>query len=333
MKKEPLFVCIIIDVEEEGLFTGHYPRFPSVENTAFLPELAFLTTECHIPLTLVCSHAVFSHAPSCHILERMRSAWGAEIGAHLHYWSTPPHTQTEHVQKNMAQYTAAKDVPSEALRHKFHSLFSAAEHFCGHPVHTFRMGRWDMAREIWPILKECGVRIDSSIRPWQYPKHWRDHFLAPTQPYACFVDGTRIVEIPDTAVPLPAFSPLQTLLYKAPPSLLHSWHRSVVMAPNPVYHSLFYMKTAAKLLLARGERVLTLTWHSSEIMPGATPHLPNTKSVDSMLLRVRHFLHWLHKQVPVHGVTLNTLVDILDKNGQIAPLASKQYDAHGDWHP
>ncbi len=333
MRKEPLYVLIIIDVEEEGLFSGQYPRFPSVENTAFLPELAFLTTECRIPLTLVCSHAVFTHAPSCRVLERMRTAWGAEIGAHLHYWSTPPHTEEDMAHAHMLPYIAAKDVPRESMRQKFHELFSVAEQFYGHPVETFRMGRWDMAQELWPLMAECGVRIDSSIRPWQYPKNWRDHFCAPTQPYACTVDGARIVEVPATAVPLIPSRTVQKYMHAAPPTLLHAWHRSVVMTPNPIYHSLPYMQAATKLLLSRGERVLSLTWHSSELMPGATPHLPTRKSVDTMLLRVRHFLRWLQTQVPVRGVTLSGLVNEMDAAGHIPDLLHEDAHRTGDWHP
>ncbi len=330
MRKEPLYVSIVIDVEEEGLFTGSYPRNVTVDNVAHLKSLAPLTEECAIPLTLVCSHPVFVNTDSCRTLEYMRDTHGAEIGVHLHYWCTPPYTEDELKTDAMHSYVQAKDVP--LLREKFHAIFAAAKDFCGHPVTTFRMGRWDMPRELWPMLAECGVKVDSSIRPWQYPKNWRDHFLAPIQPYTVQVGDKTIIEIPDTSVPLVPITPaVQKAMYNAPKLLKHSWHRTLVMLPSPVHHNLAYMKAAAMVMLARGDKVLNLTWHSTEVAPGATPHLPNKASTDKVIARAKEFLLWLHKQVPVRGITLGQFAD--EKDFNIPALAPEMYDLAGDWHP
>ncbi len=331
MRKEPLYVSIVIDVEEEGLFTGRYPRHVTVDNVAALPSLAPLTTECGIPLTFVCAHPIFTHAHSCRMLEHMRRTYGVEIGAHLHYWSTPPYTQAEASTAEMFPYVEAKHVPYHVLESKLQTLFKVAADFCGHSVHTFRMGRWDMARELWPLLAACGVKVDSSIRPWQYPQRWRDHFLAPTQPYTIHVDGKTILEIPDTSVPLvPLRASVAKALYKAPPFLKHSWHQTVVMLPSPVHHSLAYMKAAACVMLARGDKVLNLTWHSTEIMPGATPHVPDKASAERVLWRAKMFLQWLARRVPVRGVTLGQLAAEKDI---ASPLDGEAYRLAGDWHP
>ncbi len=330
MRKEPLYVSIVIDTEEEGLFTGRYPRKVGVKNVAALPSLAPLTEECGIPLTLVCAHPVFAHAKSCHVLDHMRKNYNAEIGAHLHYWSTPPYSASEQATDEMFPYVQAKDVPQDLMRQKLQALLKAAANFCGHSVHTFRMGRWDMPKELWPLFAECGITVDSSIRPWQYPKNWRDHFLAPTQPYSMEINGKTIIEIPDTSVPLVPLN-MAKLMYKAPKALLHTWHQTLVMLPSPVHHNLAYMKAAALVMLARGDKVLNLTWHSTEIAAGATPHLPNQASVDKVIARARAFLLWLHKQVPVRGVTLGQLAK--EKDLHIPPLDANAYTLPGDWHP
>lgn len=322
--KPPVRVCIVIDVEEEGLFTGHYPRKPGVRNIAALSSLAFLTREYGIPLTLVCAHSVFADADARKHLEYMRDHLGAEIGAHLHHWSTPPFR--DGIDANPARYLPAHALPPDLLREKLTSLFTAAADFQGQPVTTFRMGRWDAHVSLWPHLAEQGVRVDSSIRPWQYPAGWRDHFLAPTSPYTVEVMGKRIVEVPDTAVPL--CPGLARLWRAAPAPLMHRAHFIGVMTTNPVYHSLTYMKTAARLLLARGGQVLGLTWHSSEIMPNATPHLPSQAHVTGLLDKVARFLRWLGDQRPVLGVTLGQM------EGCHAPLLDAEaLQLPGDWHP
>ncbi len=332
MRKEPLYVSIVVDVEEEGLFSGCYPREVTVDNVAHLPKLAPITDECAIPLTLVCSHPVFVNTESCRILEQMRHKYNAEIGVHLHYWCTPPYSEHELSSAAMCPYVQAKDMPQDIMREKFKTIFAAAKDFCGYDVTTFRMGRWDMSKNFWPVLAENGVQVDSSIRPWQYPKQWRDHFLAPIQPYKVQIDGKTIIEIPDTSVPLvPTHPVIQRALYHAPALLKHSWHRSIVMLPSPVHHSLAYMKAAAMVMLARGDKVLNLTWHSTEIAPGATPHLPNQASVDRVIERARLFLLWLHKQVPVRGITLGQFAT--EKDFHIPDLHKDAAELPGDWHP
>ncbi len=332
LRKDPLYVSIVVDTEEEGLFCGRFPRKVTVENVAGLPSLAPLTEECGIPLTLVCAHPVFADATCRRILDQMRTQYGAEIGAHLHYWSTPPYTKEEQASDVMLSYVEAKNLPRHELAQKFQALFSIAADFCGHPVTTFRMGRWDMAKELWPLLAESGITVDSSIRPWQYPKNWRDHFLAPTQPYAVEVGQKTIIEIPDTSVPLLPITPfIANALYKAPPFLKHSWHQSVVMLPSPIHHNLAYMKAAALVMLARGDKVLNLTWHSTEIVAGATPHVPDQAAVDTVISRARKFLLWLKKLVPVQGVTLGQLAK--EKDLHIPKLDAKAYTLPGDWHP
>ena len=338
----PVYLLLIVDVEEEGLFSGRYPRQPVASNVAALPGLAPLTREQGIPLTLVCAHSVFTDPAACRVLLGMRDQLRAEIGAHLHYWSTPPHTEPGAVARSassanpvnpvMAQYVAAKDVPEDILRAKLSALFTAARECCGAPVTSFRMGRWDLARSLWPLLEEQGVLVDSSVRPWQYPQGWRDHFLAPTQPYSLTVNGRTLLEVPDTAVPL--LPGAGQWLYKSPAPLLHRLHQGLVMTPNPVYHSLFYMKAAAQLMLARGQRVISLTWHSSEVMPGATPHLPTKAHVDAMLGKVSAFVRWLSHRVPVQGVTLGQLGQMVREGKLSAPaLPAPSLNLPGDWHP
>ena len=83
-----LRVIVSLDVEEEGLFSGHYAATGcSVRNVALLRRLAPLTRELGFPLTLFCAYTVFADAEACGHLAWMRDHCGAEIAAHLHHWS------------------------------------------------------------------------------------------------------------------------------------------------------------------------------------------------------------------------------------------------------
>ena len=50
-----------------------------------------------------------------------------------------------------------------------------------------------------------------------------------------------------------------------------------------------------------------MTWHSSEMMPGGTPHLQGATAVDALLARIEDFLAWLHNRRQVVGMTLDDL--------------------------
>ena len=84
-------LVISIDVEEEGLFSGRYQRIPpGVENVRELHRLEFITSEFGFHLTLLTTYRVAVSPPCQEILQYFRDNFVAEIGAHLHHWSTPP---------------------------------------------------------------------------------------------------------------------------------------------------------------------------------------------------------------------------------------------------
>ena len=75
-------LVISIDVEEEGLFSGLYPRTPpGVTNVAELARLAFIPRDFGLPLTLLVTYQVARDPAACRVLAQWRDRYGAEIGA------------------------------------------------------------------------------------------------------------------------------------------------------------------------------------------------------------------------------------------------------------
>lgn len=156
-RRETLYLVVSLDVEEEGLFGGRYARrAPRVTNTAQLSRLAPLL-ERGVRPTLFCAHSVLTDPASRAILARLRDMSGAEIGAHLHHWNTPPLDLDSHAggQSDMADVTnsvPAASVPAALMAAKLGTLFRVGEDFQGAPLTSFRMGRWDLHRAHWPLL-------------------------------------------------------------------------------------------------------------------------------------------------------------------------------------
>lgn len=329
--QRPLRVVIAIDVEEEGLFCGRYPsQNLSTTNVAALERLIPLTTELGFPLTLLCTHAVLADARARAVIAGIGRHHGAEIGAHLHHWHTPPLRDLPHASPSVAE------VSEDLMTAKIRTLLDLCAETSGRPATSFRQGRWDLRPELWPILARAGVRVDSSIHPLRFPRGGPDHFLAPTQPFRVSVDGFEILEMPICVAPLmPELGRgvhfLANHLGAAHGlSLLHTFPNWGFLPLKPVWHGLAYLQAATRLLVLQGGRVLSLTWHSSEMMAGCAPHLPTQDHVERLLRRIRLFLEWLAATFPVRGLTLE---DLAREDMPFPPLGRIPTSRAGDWCP
>jgi hypothetical protein len=318
---------ISLDVEEEGLFSGRYAASGcTVRNVSLLPRLAPLTRELGFSLTLLCTYAVFTDAEARVTLARMRDGLGAEIGAHLHHWNTPP------LGEEASPPVPSDSLPAELLRSRLRRLLLAGRDFQGGTLRSFRMGRWDLKSSVRPLLAEEGIEVDSSVCPLRAFPNGPDHFLAPADPY--WVDETRaLLEVPVTQVAL--FPRLPRALYAASRalpaergrSLLESFRFWGALSPNPLWHSSTAMYLAARRHVERGGRALCLFWHSSEMMPGASPHIRTQEDADALLARIYDFLRRLRENFPVRPVTMSSLF----RDSAARHFAVRDAAADGDW--
>ncbi|MDR2820552.1 MAG: hypothetical protein LBB60_08520 [Desulfovibrio sp.] len=319
--QQPLKVIVSLDVEEEGLFSGRYASSGcTVRNVQLLPRLAPLTQELGFPLTLFCTHTVFADPNARSVLTFMRERCNAEIGAHLHHWSTPP----PHESDKITAPTRTDQMPRDLLQRRLEALLHAGQNFLGSPVTSFRMGRWDLKSVIRPLLTEHGIKLDSSVCPLRAFTNGPDHFLAPADPY--WVDG--LLEAPITQVAI--CPPLARLWHKiAPQQILDSFCYWGVASANPLWHYSGVMRLAARLHVRRGGKVLSLFWHSSEMMPGASPHIKDEDGADRLFKKIYNYLIWLKETFPVQGVTATRLYN--DAPALQFAQCPPQDERQGDW--
>ena len=302
-----LRVIVSLDVEEEGLFTGSYPATDcGVKNVVLLRRLAPLSLELGFPLTLFCAHSVFCDATACATLEFMRDRCGAEIAAHLHHWSTPPLDAPA----PSGPPERTDRLPPDTLRRKLDALLKAGEHFQSAPLTSFRMGRWDLKSNLHPLLAAMGIRVDSSVCPLRAFRGGPDHFLAPADPYWTGASPP-LLELPLTQIPLiPSLAGFWHRLNRRFPGILDTFHYWNAASANPVWHGQGIMRHAVKEHVRRGGKVLTLFWHSSEMMPGGSPHVPDQAAADALLRKTGDFLSWLGSNYNVQGITAAGLLSI-----------------------
>ena len=329
--KQPLYLVVSLDVEEEGLFGNHYARRGfSTRNITSLKALAPFCSMGIRP-TLFCAHSVLADRASHEILAWLRDEHHAEIGAHLHHWNTPPLALdgSEPTLPDTVDRVPAAAVSSDLFAAKLATLMEAGRAVQSAPLTSFRMGRWDLHREHWPLLAAAGIRCDASVRPLHSalsPMQGPDHFDAPAAPYWVDAGHSTIFEVPLTVTPL--IPQLPRLLRALPDPVGKKMRASLkkwgALALLPVYHPLWAMCAVTKLFAARGGQVLSLTWHSSEMMPGGTPHLPDAPAVARFTRKVSAWLNWLHRHYSVRCMTMDEL------RGELGPTAPT-LRGEGDW--
>jgi len=308
-------LVISIDVEEEGLFSGQYPRTPpGVSNVANLQRLKFIPREFGFPLTLLVTYQVARDAAARRVLEYWRDHYGTEIGAHLHPWNTPPFADLSEPEP-----VRSEKIPPPILREKLANLVGGIQENLGVTPRSFRMGRFDWGPRLLSLLPEMGFKVDSSMVPLTQKVGGPQHFLAPADPFRLQVrghSGSPLVEAPLTMVPVFAGTP--RLIYRLSGALPGDWGELIrsrfpyVLAAgiHPVWYPLPSMRLAARLHRRRGGRVLNMFFHSSELAVGGTPQFPNEAAVARLIAKIRAFLIWLRSTGPVQGVTLSELYEM-----------------------
>jgi hypothetical protein len=317
-------LAVTIDVEEEGLFSGRYEtRGVSVKNVAELPRLDSIFREWNIAPTLLLAHSVASHEPHRDLLLKLKQQWNAEIGAHLHPWNTPPLQALHHPEP-----VSSELIPRELLDAKLHTLLQSIRQMGITPT-SFRMGRFNIGPRMFSLLESAGILVDSSVAPIRRYHSGSDRLAAPADPY--FPDDkdplqpgrSNILEAPITILPI--FPQLVFLLERL--SIQKRWASRFAMnygslSAQPMWTRLVHLKAATRLHQHRGGQVLTLYFHSSELMPGGCPQHPTSQHVDRFLAKLRGYFAWLHRAMPVESRTLSQLSSEFPKAAQPSAGAS-----------
>ncbi len=305
-------LVISLDVEEEGLFSGQYPRRPpGVKNVSALNRLEFIPREFGFPLTLLLSYQVTSNGEARRVIQQWQHRHQAEIGAHLHHWNTPPFgPETE------PEPLASGKLPRSLLQAKLQTLVTTIGNNFDCVPSAFRMGRFDWWPFILELLPGVGLRVDSSMVPLAHYLGRVDQFQTPPEPFRLRVGQPpeTLLEVPLTMVPVAPS--LARLIYRFSKTLAPPWGERLrarfrlvgAAGIHPTWFPLPSMRLAALWHRRRGGEVLNMFLHSSELHPGATPGYQTEAAVTRLTDKIRAFLHWLVKTGPVEGLTLSQLL-------------------------
>jgi hypothetical protein len=247
------------------------------------------------------------------LAQKLLRAWTAqgtaEVGAHLHPWTTPPFLDRPGMTRNDVQHAFLSELPDELVSQKLDSLTREIEKSTGIRPISFRAGRFGFDTRVARELGRLGYTVDSSVTPLtEWSGHaglhggaggpdFRSHGTGPFMLQGTGSPG--VLEIPITIVatyPVLRRSPrllrlYQTLPVRAARKILFR-HR---LCPQPVWlrpTPEFGQSDLQNVWRAAEDQrspVAVMMFHSSELMPGGSPYRPTPASVNELLALLDEF--------------------------------------------
>jgi hypothetical protein len=310
---------ITIDTEADNQWGPALSQ--ETENLRFIPRFQALCDRYRFPPTYLCTYEVAAAPAFGEILLPLHASGRAEIGAHLHPWTTPPFSRWDRGQSAPAY---PSELPLGVFARKLESLTGLLASKTGSRPRSYRAGRWGLSAAHIPLLIEHGYIVDCSVTPlvrWTdrgARECGQDFTSAPVTPYfMAWGDPARegtssLLEVPVTILHTNALmrrSPLLQGVYRRSRrrTVARLLNRSFVIAPQwfrpfsdmSVARLRSVFETAGRLSLP----VIEMMFHSSELMPKGSPHSPNEAAVEHLFERLEGTFALLARE-GVEGTTL-----------------------------
>ena len=313
----PVQLLVTVDTEEDNWWPTRVDV--TARNVRELPRLHEVLDEHGVPPTYLVTHGVARGAAAVRVLRELRERSGAEIGAHLHPWNTPPQ------ERDVAESVSLRGLPVSVQREMVRALTESIEEATGVRPRSFRAGRWSMTPALPDILEEMGYVADCSVLPYI---EWHDvpgspsDYRAPPRPHF-LDDGARsdesgsassIVEVPATSgynrSPWSRCATLDRMIRSPVLRHLHLHgllHRSRLMRRISLTPEQFGARDMLELASAAVDQdivVLNLHFHSNSLLPGCNEYVRTDGDRDLLLARIRRFLRGIDERWAWQAATL-----------------------------
>ena len=311
---------VIVDAEEEFDWSQPFDhRNDTVENIAHQALAQRIFERYGIKPTYVVGYAVASQEKGFAPLRALLQGGGADIGAHLQPWVNPPfgHGMDDH-------HSFPGNLAPELEREKLRQLTEAIEQNFGQRPAIYRAGRYGLGPSSFEMLDELGYEIDASVLPGidLGEKSGPNFSTVGPEPF-WFGAGRRRLGIPLSASYTGLFARghraldrvtnwnfVERMRLKAAASRLGLFDR---MNLSPEGFTLAEQKRLTRTMIARGQRLFTLSYHSPSLLPGCTPYVRDASELEEFLARIENFVVWFGGEIGGSFVTPFEIKASLDR--------------------
>lgn len=313
------WLLVTVDTEEEGLWNETFPTSGwTVQNVQQLPVFQELCDHWGIKPTYFVDAAVIQDASAVSVLRRIAYNHDIEIGAHLHPWCNPP---LQAVRDPRDSFLC--NLPTDLQKAKIAWLTERIEQVFGCRPNSFRAGRYGLDDVGLQLLVDHDYNVDSSVIPFMdYSEYGGPTFEGvPVYPYHVSEILTR--QTPDgSLLEVPISVGYNWSNFEAAHQLLHILRRSRLLRSlrlEGILHQLRWLQriklspeqaTASQMctlidcLLSQGCPAVVLMFHSSSLLPGASPYVKNEHQLRDFLERLQHVFRYCLEQRGLQSGTL-----------------------------
>jgi hypothetical protein len=314
----------IISIDTEGDNQWEFGSALTTENIQFVPRFQELCTGFRIKPVYLVTSEVCADPFARKIFTSYWKEEAAEIGAHLHLWTTPPFEERDGYRFNDPNHGFANELQSDLLNAKISSLTKEIESAFGKRPTSFRSGRYGFNENVAAALSQNGYLIDSSVTPllsWSSYKGLPggeggpDFIDTKPFPYRYSFPGGSITELPVTILatrfPLNRSNTLaRSFTRNVDHSIILKAFRKFFFRDQPLWFrpNPWMTMDHFRELLDEAFRIdlpyIVMMFHSSELMPGCSIYRPDNKSIENLFTLLENFFNLLEKN-QIASVTLS----------------------------
>ena len=313
----------IITIDTEGDNQWDHGRNLTVENIKYVDRFQILCQKYGISPTYLVTSEICEDLYAQKLFSSYVSENRAEIGAHLHSWTTPPFLNDAGYRQNDENHIFASELSYELVSGKIKHLTEQITRAFGRVPTSFRSGRYGFNETVAGALIENKYLVDSSVTPfvsWSEQqglpggKGGPDFIDSSPFPHQYNSINGSLTEIPVTILPtlIPLrsnhslaryyFKNVNNTFYLRILRKLFYTSQPVWLRPTPEMTS-----TLLLTLVKEAKRInlpyLTMMFHSSELMPGCSKYRPDEQSIEELYLMLESFFLTLDS-FGVEAVTL-----------------------------
>ncbi len=297
-------VSLIVDAEED--FNWSRP----VEGTAYstacmhaIGPLQEILSGYALPPTYLLTYPVLEDPAAIRLLRRHHDRGACQLGVQMHPWVNPPFgTGTDR------RFSFPLNLPATIEEAKIVRLTERFAAAFGFPPRVFKAGRYGIGPGTVALLERLGFRVDTSIAPrTDFGAEGGPDFSAfDTAPF-WFGATHRLLEVPVCREVVGWLGPAAPAVYRpltgprtAPARSLLAWARGAERVTlSPEGNDAAAMRRLIRGIRAGGQRLLTVSFHSSSLAVGHNPYVRSDRDLHVFYDRLSEVLDGLARQADV----------------------------------
>lgn len=323
----PPVLCVIVDAEEEFHWSDPISaQHHATQSIQAQKKAHEIFAHYGVVPTYLVTYPVATDPAAVRVLNELLSRGECDVGAQLHPWVTPPFSDES------GERTSFPGNLDRALeRAKLHTLVEAIQTSFRIRPTVYKAGRYGFGPHTCEILEEAGFEIDTSLIPrTDYSAVSGPDFSAFDYEPFWFGRQSRMLELPVTRALIGGLADSMPDLYTlAARRSLSRFRLSGLLARSrliervtlsPEGSDLAAMKRLTRALLARGNRILTLSYHSPSLAPGNTPYVRDAADLAEFLDRISGYLDFFCNELGGVSMTARALrTALLDRSAAADP--------------